>query len=50
MFEPGDVAELVSRMQSFIDGNLRPAVDLRSVAMEYDKPKVLKRWEELLSP
>ena len=50
MFEPGDVAELVSRMQSFIEGNLRPAVDLRSVAMEYDKPKVLKRWEELLSP
>lgn len=50
LFEPGDVAELVSRMQMFIEGNLKPTVDLRSVALEYDKAKILRRWEELLTP
>ena len=48
MFEPGNADELADRMRDVITGRLRTAIDLRSVAMEYDKPKILKRWEELL--
>jgi hypothetical protein len=27
---------------------LKPSVDLRVVAMKYDKPKVLTEWESIL--
>ena len=48
MFEPGNVAQIADRMRQFITCELKPAIDLRAAAMEYDKPKILKRWEELL--
>lgn len=48
MFEPGNVNQLADRMRAFITGKLKPSTDLRRVAMEYDKPKVLERWEKLL--
>ena len=48
MFEPGDVRQLADRMQAFLERRLTPAVDLRAVAMEYDKPKVLAEWERIL--
>ena len=48
MFEPGDVVQLADRMQAFIEQRLKPTVDLRAVAMEYDKPKVLAEWERVL--
>ena len=48
MFEPGNVEQLADRMRQFITTQLRPTVDLRVIAMQYDKPKILKQWEELL--
>ena len=48
MFEPGDVVQLADRMQAYLDRRLKPTVDLRSVAMEYDKKKVLAEWERVL--
>jgi glycosyltransferase involved in cell wall biosynthesis len=48
MFEPGDVKQLADRMQAFLEQRLKPTIDLRSVAMEYDKPKVLAEWERIL--
>lgn len=48
MFEPGDVKQLADRMQAFLEQRLKPTVDLRAVAMEYDKPKVLAKWEKVL--
>jgi glycosyltransferase involved in cell wall biosynthesis len=48
MFEPGDVKQLADRMQAFLEQRLKPTVDLRAVAMEYDKPKVLADWERIL--
>lgn len=48
MFEPGDVSQLADRMQAFLEQRLKPTVDLRAVAMEYDKPKVLCEWERVL--
>jgi glycosyltransferase involved in cell wall biosynthesis len=48
MFEPGHVEQLTDRMRQFIKGQLRPTGDLRAIAMQYDKPKILKQWEELL--
>jgi glycosyltransferase involved in cell wall biosynthesis len=48
MFEPGDVKQLADRMQAFLEQRLKPTIDLRAVAMEYDKPKVLADWEKVL--
>ena len=48
MFEPGDVVQLADRMQAFLERQLKPTVDLRAVAMEYDKRKVLAEWEKTL--
>lgn len=48
MFEPGDGEQLADRMQAFIEQRLKPTVDLRAVAMEYDKPRVLAEWERVL--
>ncbi len=50
MFEPGDVDQLAGRMRAFIERSLKPSVDLRRIAMEFDKPVVLDRWEQLLAP
>jgi glycosyltransferase involved in cell wall biosynthesis len=48
MFEPGDGKQLADRMHAFIEQRLKPSVDLRAVAMEFDKPKVLAEWERIL--
>ncbi len=48
MFKPGDVKQLADRMQAFLEQRLKPSLDLRAIAMEYDKPKVLKEWERIL--
>lgn len=48
MFAPGDVRQLADRMQAFAEQRLKPTVDLRDVAMEYDKPNVLAGWEGVL--
>jgi glycosyltransferase involved in cell wall biosynthesis len=48
MFEPGDVVQLADRMQAFLEQRLKPTVDLRAVAMKYDKRKVLAEWEGIL--
>lgn len=48
LFEPGNVVQLADRMQAFLARRLKPMVDLRAVAMEYDKPKVLAEWEKIL--
>jgi len=49
MFEPGDARQLADRMQAFLELRLKPSVDLRAVAMEYDKRKVLAEWERNFS-
>ena len=48
MFEPGDAQQLADRMQAFIEQRLKPSVDLRAVAMEYEKAKILAEWERVL--
>jgi glycosyltransferase involved in cell wall biosynthesis len=48
MFEAGDVEQLTDRMRRFVAGQLKPSIDLRGVAIEYDRLSVLKRWQELL--
>ncbi len=48
MFEPGNAEQLADRMQAFVEGRLRPSADLRSIAMEFDKPKILAEWERIL--
>ena len=48
MFEPGNAEHLADRMQAFIEQRLEPSIDLRAVALEYDKSKVLKEWERIL--
>jgi len=48
MFEPGNAEQLADRMQAFLEHRLKPTADLRAIAMEYDKAKVLKEWERIL--
>ena len=48
MFEPDDEEALADRMRAFLSGELRVTVDTRSIAEEYDRARVLPRWERLL--
>ncbi|MEQ9411984.1 MAG: glycosyltransferase [Fuerstiella sp.] len=48
MFEPGHVDELSQRLSDFAAGALRPTIDLRATALEFDKPKVLQSWQRLI--
>lgn len=48
MFEPGDVERLAARMRAFVQGELKPTQDLREIALQFDKPKILQQWTELL--
>jgi glycosyltransferase involved in cell wall biosynthesis len=48
MFEAGDVEQLTGRIQNFIEGRLKPTVNLRDIALKYDKPNVLDQWKRLL--
>lgn len=50
MFEPGNVNQLAARMRAFIEGELKPKGDPRGIAVDFDKPKILQRWTELLLP
>jgi glycosyltransferase involved in cell wall biosynthesis len=47
IFEPGDVAGLASRLTEFLEGRLRPTVNLREVALRYDVRHLLPRWIDL---
>ncbi len=48
MFEPGHAEQLANRMQAFLERRLQPTVNLREIALKYDKAKVLKEWERVL--
>lgn len=47
MFEPGNAEELATKMKHFLRGELQVTVDLRSIALEYDRNDVLRRWTEI---
>lgn len=49
MFEPGNTMQLATRICDFVGNRLRPTADLRSIALEFDKMKVLPIWKSLLS-
>ena len=44
LFEPGDAGQLAERMGRFLDGEIRSSVNLRAIAEEYDRSRVLERW------
>ena len=48
LFPPGDADALVAKMQQFLDGELTVTADLRGIAEEYDRERVLKIWTDLL--
>ncbi len=48
MFEPGNAEQLADRMQAFVERRLQPTVNLREIALKYDKAKVLEEWERVL--
>ena len=48
MFEPGNEQQLAERICDFLQKRLCRKVDLRLIALEYDKPKVLELWRSLL--
>lgn len=48
MFEPGNAEQLADRMQAFLETRLQPTVNLREIALKYDKANVLKEWERVL--
>ncbi len=50
LYEPDDDGELADRMRAFLAGRLQPSVDARGIADEYDRARVLPRWEGLLFP
>ena len=47
MFTPGDPDELADRLKRFICGQLQPTVNLRDIAMEFDRPVILREWQSL---
>jgi len=49
MFEPANVEQLADRLRNFLTGKRTPEIDLRSAALEFDKPKILRQWTELLN-
>ena len=50
MFEPGNAGQLADRMRDFLLARLAPDVDLRQIALRYDRPTILERWTQLLQP
>jgi glycosyltransferase involved in cell wall biosynthesis len=49
-FEPGDAQGLARRMEAFIQGELRPTVDLPRIAAEFDRSKLFPKWRGMLAP
>lgn len=47
MFEPGNSQQLAEKLQAFLNGSLNVTTDLRGVALEFEKQKVLSRWSAL---
>jgi glycosyltransferase involved in cell wall biosynthesis len=47
LFPPGDDQQLANRMAAFLDGQLQPEHDVRTIAQRYEKEKVLTEWERL---
>jgi glycosyltransferase involved in cell wall biosynthesis len=50
MFEPNRADQLADRMNDFLSGRLQVTRNLRNLALEFDKPTILKQWERLLRP
>ncbi|TWU27161.1 GDP-mannose-dependent alpha-(1-6)-phosphatidylinositol monomannoside mannosyltransferase [Novipirellula galeiformis] len=48
MFPPGDSVALADRMECFVTGDLQASKDLREIALNYDRSRVIDRWSELL--
>jgi glycosyltransferase involved in cell wall biosynthesis len=48
LFPPGDARELAARMERFLAGSLKVGTDLVRVALEYDRRRILPRWERML--
>ncbi|MBB3206298.1 glycosyltransferase involved in cell wall biosynthesis [Rhodopirellula rubra] len=48
LFPPDDVEALADRMRKFLTGALAPDQDLRRIAMQYDRQRILRQWERLL--
>lgn len=48
MFTPGDPDELADRLKRFVTGQLNPTVNLRDIAMEFDRKVILRDWQSLL--
>jgi glycosyltransferase involved in cell wall biosynthesis len=47
LFEPGNADELSTKMHQFLTGDLAVA-DVRSIALEFDRRKVLPQWLSIL--
>jgi glycosyltransferase involved in cell wall biosynthesis len=47
LFPPGHADELADRMEKFLDGRLPNPSNLRSVAEEFDRRRVLDEWMEM---
>jgi glycosyltransferase involved in cell wall biosynthesis len=48
LFEPGNADELADRMQRFLAGELRPAIDLRQTACQFERRVVTRQWRRLV--
>lgn len=48
LFSPGDADSLATRMRQFLDGQLVVTENLRAIAEEYNREKVLQKWTRLL--
>lgn len=48
MFTSGDANQLYQRMASFLNGTLKPTQNLRHIAEEFDKLKILEQWSDIL--
>ncbi|EMI21862.1 Glycosyl transferase, group 1 domain protein [Rhodopirellula maiorica SM1] len=48
MFPPGDTHELADRMERFLTGEMLPCNNLRELALNYDRQRIISRWIELL--
>jgi glycosyltransferase involved in cell wall biosynthesis len=48
LFDPGNDQQLAIRMRRFLTGDLPCTANLRQIAEEFDREKVLARWGELI--
>ncbi len=48
LFDANDVSALAERVKAFLSGELRPTVDVRTIAARYDRSRIQPYWERLL--